>query len=236
MTIVLFIVIVLCASILQTSTGFGFSIMATPFLLLLFEPNEAIQINLIASFIISLALMSTLKKDLDTGILKRFIIGSLPGLAIGIFVFLWIDARQLKLVIGILMLVFILLLLVQFRIARSGRKDVVVGGLSGAFTTGIGMPGPPLLIYFAGSATSKEVLRATTLMFYLYIYAVSLIIQIIFAGTSRTTWLASAGALPLIAGGLWIGQKVFDKISPKGFQLFIYVILTVTALTLLISA
>ena len=30
--------IILAASILQTSTGFGFSVMATPFLLLLFTP------------------------------------------------------------------------------------------------------------------------------------------------------------------------------------------------------
>lgn len=236
MTIALFIIIVLCASILQTSTGFGFSIMATPFLLLLFEPNDAIQINLIASFIISLALISTIKKDVDVGILKRFIIGSFPGLVIGILVFLWADARQLKLAIGMFMLLFTILLIARFRIARTTKKDLVVGGLSGAFTTGIGMPGPPLLIYFAGSATSKEVLRATTLMFYLYIYAVSLIIQIIFAGTTKTTWLASIGALPLIAAGLWIGQKVFDKISPKAFQLFIYIILIVTSITLFMSA
>lgn len=236
MTVALFMMIVLCASILQTSTGFGFSIMATPFLLLIFEPIEAIQINLIASLMISLALISTIKKDVDTGILKRFIIGSVPGLGVGILIFLWADARQLKLAIGLLMLLFTILLIANRRITRSTRKDVVVGGLSGAFTTGIGMPGPPLLIYFAGSATSKEVLRATTLTFYLYIYAVSLVIQVVFAGTTKTTWLASVGALPLIAAGLWIGQRMFDKISPKGFQAFIYIILLVTAVTLFISA
>ena len=47
MNIVFFSFIILIAAILQTSTGFGFSIFATPFLLLLFTPNEAIQINLI---------------------------------------------------------------------------------------------------------------------------------------------------------------------------------------------
>src|SRR5690625_6271974 len=55
--IILFIVIILLASILQTSTGFGFSIMATPFLLLMFEAREAIQINLILSLVISCALI-----------------------------------------------------------------------------------------------------------------------------------------------------------------------------------
>ncbi len=49
MEIIAFIIIILVASVLQTSTGFGFSILATPFLLLLFKPIEAIQINLILS-------------------------------------------------------------------------------------------------------------------------------------------------------------------------------------------
>ncbi len=62
MDILLFIMIILVASLLQTSTGFGFSILATPFLLLLFEPAEAIQINLILSLVISLALITKIKK------------------------------------------------------------------------------------------------------------------------------------------------------------------------------
>ena len=66
----MFILIILVASILQTSTGFGFSILATPFLLLLFKPTEAIQINLILSLFISVALLTKIKEDIDYGILK----------------------------------------------------------------------------------------------------------------------------------------------------------------------
>ncbi|MGW6608798.1 TSUP family transporter, partial [Peribacillus butanolivorans] len=56
-TALIFICIVLVASILQSSTGFGFSIMATPFLLMLFQPQEAIQINIILSLVISKSLI-----------------------------------------------------------------------------------------------------------------------------------------------------------------------------------
>ena len=47
MEMVLFLIIILFATVLQTSTGFGFSTLATPLLLFLFGPAEAIQINLI---------------------------------------------------------------------------------------------------------------------------------------------------------------------------------------------
>ena len=77
MTIFIFTSIILFASILQTSTGFGFSIMATPFLLMIFNPMEAIQINLVLSLVISSALIAKIRKDVDTDLLKKLIIGRL---------------------------------------------------------------------------------------------------------------------------------------------------------------
>src|SRR5699024_4482398 len=152
---------------LQTSTGFGFSIMATPFLLLMFEVREAIQINLILSLIISCALILKIKKYVDTGILKRFITGSLLGLPIGFSVFLMMDMTWLKLVVSILILVSTVLLIIHFPIKQTTRRDFSIVELSGAFTPSIGMPGPPLLLYFSGTNTTKENLRDTTLAFYL---------------------------------------------------------------------
>lgn len=236
MSIFFFIVIVLLAAILQTSTGFGFSIMATPFLLLIFEPKEAIQINLILSLLISLALINKIKKDVDVAVLKRFIISSIPGLFIGILIFTKVNATALKMGLGTIILILTILLICKVRLARSRRRDYLVGGLSGAFTTGIGMPGPPLLLYFTGTDTEKEKLRATTLMFYLYIYSASLLIQVVFAGTTKTVWVSSGMALPLIFLGLYMGQRLFTMIPQRIFQLLMYGILVVTALMLLFSS
>ena len=54
---------------------------------LLFQPNEAIQINLILSLVISVALIARIRKDIDYGILKRLVIGSAAGLPLGIVIF-----------------------------------------------------------------------------------------------------------------------------------------------------
>lgn len=156
MEILLFILIILLASILQTSTGFGFSILATPFLLLLFEPKEAIQINLILSLIISAALFSKIKKDTDIGVLKRFAVGSAAGLPIGIGIFLFLDISRLKLAVSFIILLLTLLLMANVRVKETSRRDYSVGGLSGIMTTSIGMPGPPLLLYFQERILKKS--------------------------------------------------------------------------------
>lgn len=236
MEIFLFIFIILIASILQTSTGFGFSILATPFLLLLFEPREAIQINLILSLMISAALFSKIKKDTDFGVLKRFAIGSAAGLPIGISIFLFLDISRLKLAVSFIILLLTILLMTNFRVKETSRRDYSVGGLSGIMTTSIGMPGPPLLLYFSGTDTQKERLRGTTLAFYLFIYSASLVFQIIFAGTNKTIWLSSLYALPLVLLGLYLGQILFIKINQRFFKVFTYSILIFTGIYLLVES
>jgi uncharacterized protein len=236
MNTLLFIVIILTASVLQTSTGFGFSILATPFLLLLFEPGEAIQINLVLSLLISLALIRKVRKDIDFGILKRFVIGSAFGLPIGMFIFLLIDINKLKLAISFIILALTILLMLKFRMQQGKKRDLAVGGISGVLTTSIGMPGPPLLLYFSGTDTQKEKLRGTTLAFYLFIYLVSLAVQVIFAGTNKTVWISSTLALPLVFIGLYLGQLLFKRINQQIFRIFTYIILLFTGVYLLIES
>lgn len=209
--------------------------MATPFLLMIFNPMEAIQINLVLSLVISTALIAKIRKDVDADLLKQLIIGSLPGLPIGIILFISADIDKLKTGIGLVLLLLTLLLFFNFRIKRTKRRDFVAGGLSGALTTGIGMPGPSLLLYFSGTATQKETLRATTLAFYLFIYSVSLLIQVLFVGTNKVIWTSIGMALPLVFAGLYLGQLLFHHISQKTFRIFTYGILLFTGVYLLIK-
>ncbi len=230
---ILFAIIILISSILQTSTGFGFSIMATPFLLLLFSPADAVQINLILSLFISTALIAKIKKDVDREILKRFITGSFLGVLIGVWILLTINLSLLKIGVSLLILLLTVLLILNFRIRQTYKRDLVVGGFSGALTASIGMPGPPLLLYFSGTEAKKEKLRATTLAFYLYIYSVSLFLQVIFVGTTTKAWIASGIGLPLVVIGLFIGQILFRYINQRTFRIFTYIILIFTGVYLL---
>ncbi|MBY0123376.1 sulfite exporter TauE/SafE family protein [Bacillus sp. S/N-304-OC-R1] len=235
-TTVLFIFIILLASILQASTGFGFSLMATPFLLLIFEPREAVQINLILSLAISLTLIPKLKNAIDYGLLKRIMLGSVAGLPVGLLIYLGLDIGKLKLTIGIIILLSTILLMLKFRIKQTKGRDYLVGGISGVLTVSMGLAGPPLLIYLTGTDTEKEKLRSTALAYYLFIYFMSLVSQIIFAGTAKITWSSSAYAIPLIIMGLLLGHFLFKRMSEKVFMVVIYIILLFTGSQMLYNS
>lgn len=229
------IVIVFFASILQAGTGFGFSIMATPFLLLLFESHAAIQLNIILSLFISLIMTFKLRNTINRESLLRLIKGSLIGILPGLLVFLFLDVRSLKILVSILILASTGFLVAKIRIKQTDFKELLTGALSGLLTTSLGLPGPPLLIYFTGANINKSILRSTTLAYFIFVYSVSLLLQCLTEGLSRDVWIATLWALPFTLLGICIGQWVFTRLDQQSFQKIIYSLLFFTGLYLLFT-
>ena len=234
--LIVLMMIVLVASMLQTSTGYGFSIIGTPFLLLLYPAHMAIQINIILSICLSAVMIFKIRKEVDKTLDIRLIKGSVLGLIVGIFVYLFLDIQLLKMTVGIIILVLTVLLIFQVTVNQSKRKDYVTGGISGVLTTSIGVPGPPLLLYFSGAGIDKTTLRSTTLAYYLFVYFASLMMQISFGGTSKETWMFSLIAIPPLFIGVFLGQLLFKWISQLTFLLITYIILLFTGAYLVITS
>src|SRR5690625_3708016 len=129
--------------------------MATTFLLLLFAPREAIQINLFLSLFISCVMIVQVRKDVHTTLLKRLLVGSLIGLPIGILIFLNMDMRLLKIGVSVLILLLTVLLFINLRMKQLPCRDTLVGGISCNFNKRLGIPIQTLLLYSTVSYTSK---------------------------------------------------------------------------------
>lgn len=229
------ILIVLTASTLQAGTGFGFSILATPFLLLLFEPHHAIQLNIILSLFISLVMTVRIRKEVHKESLTHFIKGGLAGILPGFFLFIFLDLRSLKLSVSVLILVLTISLVARIQIKQSKKKEFMVGGISGLLTTSLGMPGPPLLIYFAGAKMDKATIRSTTLAYFVFIYLVSIMLQFFMYGISKEVWISCLWALPFTLSGIYLGQWVFERLNQHLFQKIIYALLLFTGIYLLFT-
>lgn len=228
--------IVLFAAVLQACTGFGFSIMATPFLLLIYDPRMAIQLNIILSLFISMAMLPKIHDEIDRALLLRLIKGSAFGAPLGIAVFALLNVAALKVAISVLIIFLTILLALRFTVQPARPRDYLVGSLSGVFTTGMGMPGPPLLLYFAGTRMHKTVLRSTTLAFFLFVYAISLAMQVALTSTEQKIWLSALILLPVAAVGTVLGQLLFRYINQAVFRVITLVILGVTGSYLFVSS
>lgn len=228
-------IIVVIAALLQACTGFGFSVLATPFLLLVYPVAEAIQINITLSILISVVMLPKVMGDIDRPLFKRLVLGSMIGAPLGITVYLFANPAYLKVGIGFTVLAFTGLILRKYRLARSPGRDRLAGGLSGVLTSGLGMPGPPLLLYFAGAGITPKVLRATTLGYFLFIYSISLGLQLATGPAAPGTMLIALSLTPATAVGIVAGQVLFSRISHGLFMGIAYGLLLLTGTYLVVA-
>lgn len=235
MSTIALIAIVLVASTLQAATGFGFAIMAVPFLLLLFEPHDAIQLNLILSLLITLLMIYKIRKEINKEILIRLIKGSLIGIIPGLLLYLFLDVRLIKILVSVLILAVTGLLVAKINFKQSNIKELIAGAFSGLLTTSIGLPGPPLMIYFAGADADKATIRSTTTAYCVFINFVSFLLQFSTYHSSTSIWISTLWSIPSILLGTFLGQVLFVRLNQQLLQKIIYILLFFTGVYLLLT-
>ena len=236
---------VFAATMLQAATGIGFGIIAGPLLLIVMDSASAVQVSILLSLFISVVIVPTLRKSIDVPLLIRLAIGSFAGLALGIYLFLQVDLDTLKILAGIVVLYM------SFSVWRSGTAgdapaaqskkhgpfgDFATGILSGAMTTSLAMPGPPVASRLLVLARPRDVVRATILALFVISYSAAFLVQSATAGVDKQTLVFSAQLLPATALGLVVGRRLAGKFSEELFRRLISAILLVTAIALLINS
>lgn len=228
--------IIFFASTLQAATGFGFSVLATPLLFLIFEPHQAIQINIMISLIISFTLYPELKKDIDKHLLYNLIKGAIIGTPIGLVLVYILNEEMLKIYAGAVILSLTFAIFLKLKIQQKRSRDMLSGLGSGALTSSLGMPGPPLLLYFSSTNLNKHILRSTTLVYFIFIYAVGLIAQITTIGSSWNTLMIAAALTPVAFAGILAGRIAFRLINQRVFRLINISILLATGVSLIATS
>ncbi len=236
-------IIIVFSALLQAITGFGFAIMATPFLLMVMESRDCIQISIILSFFMSITMLPQVYKDVEKALFKRLVIGSIIGAPIGLWLFVSMPVQTVKLVVGVTVMIVALGALLRSKpgtAVAGGKKktmDIYVetgtGVASGALTTSIGMPGVPLALYFSRGHIIKEYVRGTTLVFFVLVYTISILLQASAGELQWTTIKSSLMLIPATIVGTFVGSKLFNKINQRKFQLLVNAILLYTGLHML---
>ena len=233
--------VTLVAAVVQGTVGFGFTLLAVSFFLLILQSSDAVQLLIVVNLAISLALIGRLWQDVNRALWLRLVIGAFLGFPLGLVAFQRADVDQLKIVVGITMLTFVTLIVVWRRDTQGGAQGgadptllyrtpsaVGVGALAGGMTTALGMPGPVLVLYLTAVGAGKKATRSITLTFFAVSYGASLILQTVTVGVSGGVWIAAALLVPVAVGGALLGHALARHVSEAAFR---RVVLTLVALT-----
>ncbi len=231
---------VFAASPLQAATGIGFGLIAGPVILIVMNSGAAIQVSIMLSLLIALVLAPSLHGGADKLLLKRLLVGTVPGLPLGIAVFLLVGVDMLKLLAGLAVLFMALIITGVLKFSpkqdapADGRAmDLGVGVVSGAMCSSLGMPGPVVAARMMVLEQGKDSLRATVLLMFVFSYLAAIAVQALLVGLSNEGLILSATLVPATLAGVFCGKLAVGWITELAFKRIISVMLVATALSLL---
>ncbi len=210
--------VVLVSSAVQSATGFGFSIVAVPFLVIILGVRDGVVVNLVLSMLANAAVTARVRRECATKIAGPMVAGALIGCVPGMLLLHFADVRLLKVFIAaIVTLVAVVLLAgvpVRFRQRRS--SSVATGVTSGFLGGSTGLAGPPLTVYLGGLGLGKARYRATMAGYFTMLNVVLVPAQVIASGSYGLV-LWSLLFLPAVAVGAWCGEHVFNRLGEGPF-------------------
>jgi uncharacterized membrane protein YfcA len=240
-------VVTLTAAGIQSATGFGFGLLTAPIFLLVLDSADAIQVVILLTLSISLALIGKLWRVAPIRPMALLAAGSAAGFPLGIAAFVGLGLVPIKVLAAVVVIASAAQALARrLRPSESAARApgagagaaplVGVGLVSGAMATCLGMPGPPVMAYLAASGFGKDEIRATLLTLFAFSYAVALALQATMVGVQPNTWWLSALLVPVALAGTVIGHLLAPRISQRAFQILVIAVLFATGTYLLATA
>ena len=216
------IVIIVLSSFIKGVTGFGFTLLSFPLLLIWFSPKEIIPVLMICNLIASVLIVLQKKeyKLLDRQSFYLIAAGGLFTIA-GVVVLSATDGEWLVKIAG---LVFIILTIASLILKKSkgesmrDRAYLSAGACIGFFAGAVSISGPPLVLFLnkihIGNRKFREIFAAFSV-----VTAVIAIIGYFKAGLLDVQTIKMAFIfVPILILGTSIGKKLNTMLSIEKFQ------------------
>jgi uncharacterized membrane protein YfcA len=209
-------------------TGFGSTITAMPMLVLVIPLRMAVPLMLVFDLASGLLLGLKNRRFIERREALRLIPFMLGGMAVGVLALVKVPERALLVVLGVFILCYAAWsLLVRGKPQPlAGAWAAPFGAVGGIFTALFGAGGPFYTIYLTRRLPDKLVLRAT-ISGVLFFSAVARLVLFSSAGLYRQASLPLLAAvlLPCALGGLYLGNRLHQRLPAERIRQAIWVVL-----------
>lgn len=234
---------VLFAGVSKGGFGSGAAFASTSILALVLDPAQALALMLPLLMVMDVAALGPYWRKWNWPDAKMMMLGCLPGVALGVWLFRVADADVLRMLIGILSIAF-----VAWQVAKSrglvhpfanrlpGWAGMLAGAVAG-FTSFVSHAGgPPAAVYLLSQKLTKTQYQATTVIVF-WVINIAKVIPYAFLGMFTVqTSLADLVLAPVAFGGVWLGVRAHRMVSERIFFAVTYVALCLTGAKLIWDA
>jgi uncharacterized protein len=236
--IIIILSIVFISTLTRSTFGFGDALIAMPLLALFIDFKIATPLIALIAFFIAISILIKNWKKVEFKSAWRLIIASLVGIPIGLWYLDDINENVIKLVLGIIVLLFAIYSILKPKLHQlNGEKyswlfGFIAGILGGAYNTN----GPPIVIYSSLKKWNPQNFRAT-LQGYFFITGIMVITGHGIAGNFTDAVLSYfAYCIPIVIFAVILGARINKKIPVERFHKYIYIILFILGIMLILNS
>ena len=231
---------VVFAGISKGGFGSGAAFASAAILAIVLEPGQAIGIMLPLLMLMDVSALRPYWKKWSWPDARLLIFGSLPGVAVGGWLYRSVDADVFRVMIGTIAVAFVLWQgALRLRLLSGPKREMPVwgGAIAGSvagFTSFISHAGgPPAAVYLLSRGLGKTPYQATTVLTFWAINLIKFIPYFVLGIFSVQTFLADLVLAPFAVLGAWIGVRLHYRIPERAFFGLTYVLLTLTGAKLI---
>jgi len=232
------VLIFMAAGVIQGLTGFGAAMVAMPLLSFVIGIKEAVPLCILNGLAITLYLSLALRRDLCWGRIGPLLLGSLPGIALGIALLQVVATGPLKFFLGI-----VIVLHCAYSLARRPQPRAVgtgwgyaAGFLTGFISGAVSAGGPPVVIYATLTTWSRDQIKATLSGFF-FVSGVATAMGHALGGlTTGRVLLLSGLSIPALLPCVWLGARWADGLSRERYVRMVQALLLALGGGILVQA
>ena len=225
------------ASLTSSLTGFGYALVATPFMVLLFPPRLVVPVVMLSWAPLAVLLVKESSQLMHYRRIGRWLAGALVGLPFGVYGLARFEAETMRLVIGGITLAaaFTLWLKPARPLAQERPLAVLTGLLSGAMGGATGMSGPPVILFGLNQGWERRELRANLIGYFAVKHAIALFLLQEFGILSREILILGVAVLPGMGIGYTGGMRLKERISGPQLRRLTFVLICLGGLLAMVN-
>lgn len=234
-------VVVIAAYAVRGATGFGSSALSLPLLALVLPMRVIVPVITLLGFFAAVGHIAQDRGRIAWRELLKLLPFTVIGVAAGLYLFVSLSQATLRVLLGGFVIVYALYSLLGRGAGRLERRlapfiIAPVSALAGLVATLFGgMAGPIYVIYLNMVGLDKSAFRVTIATI-LFVLAAMRIAGYIGIGVfDKATLLVFLSALPVMAVGMFLGNRIHARVSERGFTRFVAAVLIASGTALILK-
>lgn len=221
----------LVAGTVRGFAGFGTAMIYLPVAGQFLDPVSALTTLVVMDCLGPLPAIPRAARDADWSDLRRLTLAMILCLPLGVWLLLSVPAEVFRYSVSAVALVMLAILILGIRYTGRLSPPAVygVGGAGGVLGGAVGIPGPPVILFYMASPHPPSVIRATN-MLYLFFFDLAFVALLGIQGllTLEPIIIGLVLCVPIVVGTL-IGSALFRPGQERTYRAVAYVIIFISA-------